>query len=78
VGAALVLLRHKDTTMARTAKLSDLQYILLATAANRASGNLLPPSASVKAERASITRAIRSLLSRGFADEVETKDTRST
>lgn len=64
--------------MARTQKLSDLHYVLLATAANRASGNLLPPSSSVKAERANITRAIRSLLSRGFAEEAETKDTRST
>ena len=64
--------------MARTTKLSDLHYILLATAANRASGSLLPPSSTVKAGRAGITRAIRSLLSRGFAEEVETKDTRST
>ena len=78
VEAALELLRHKDTPMARTAKLNDLHYVLLATATNRASGSLLPPSSSVKAERVSITRAIRSLLSRGFAEEVETKNTRST
>ena len=48
VEAALVLLHHKDTTMARTAKFSDLHYVLLATAANRASGSPLPPSSSVK------------------------------
>jgi hypothetical protein len=60
--------------MARTHKLSDLHYVLLATAANRASGSLLPPSSSVKAERPSITRAIRSLISRGFAEEIETRD----
>jgi hypothetical protein len=63
--------------MTRTAKLNDLHYVLLAIAANRASGSLLPPSSSAKVERASITRAIRSLLSLGCAEEVETKDTRS-
>lgn len=63
--------------MARTPKLNDLHYVLLATAANRASGGLLPPSSSVKAERASITRAVRSLISRSFAEEVETRDRKS-
>jgi hypothetical protein len=63
--------------MTPTPKLNDLHYVLLATAANRASGSLLPPSSSVKAERTSITRAIRSLISRGFAEEVETKDPNS-
>jgi hypothetical protein len=63
--------------MARTQKLNDLYYVLLATAANRASGSLLPPSSSVKAERASITKAITALIRRTLAEEVETKDRKS-
>ena len=63
--------------MARTPKLSDLHYVLLATAANRASGSLLPPSSSVKAERASITKAITALIRRTLAEEVETKNPKS-
>jgi hypothetical protein len=59
--------------MTTTAKLSDLHYVLLATAANRKSGSLLPPSASVKSPRASITKAIRSLIGRGYAEEVDAK-----
>jgi hypothetical protein len=57
-----------------TTKLSDLHYVLLAAAANRESGSLLPPSASVTSPRASITKAIRTLIGRGFADEVDTSE----
>jgi DNA-binding MarR family transcriptional regulator len=57
-----------------TTKLSDVHYVLLAAAANRESGSLLPPSASVKSPRASITKAIRTLISRGFAEEADTRD----
>jgi DNA-binding MarR family transcriptional regulator len=57
-----------------TTKLSDLHYVLLAAAANRESGSLLPPSASVTSPRASITKAIRTLIGRGLADEVDTSE----
>jgi hypothetical protein len=61
-----------------TTKLSDLHYVLLAAAANRKSGSLLPPSVSVKSPRASITKAIRALIGRGFAEEAETRDPASS
>jgi DNA-binding MarR family transcriptional regulator len=57
-----------------TTKLSDLHYVLLAAAANRESGSLLPPSASVTSPRASITKAIRTLIGRGLAGEVDTSE----
>jgi hypothetical protein len=57
-----------------TTKLSDLHYVLLAAAANRESGSLLPPSANVTSPRASITKAIRTLIGRGLADEVDTSE----
>ena len=57
--------------MTKAPKLSDLHYVLLATAANRATGSLLPTITSVIAERATITRAIRMLIKRGLAKEVE-------
>lgn len=62
----------RDTHM--TAKLSDLHYVLLAIAAKRASGSILPPSTSIGVTRAGLTRAINSLIKHGFAEEVETTD----
>jgi len=55
-------------------KLTDLQYVLLAVAAKRSSGSLMPPSTSIDVPRASITRVINTLIKRGFAEEVATKD----
>jgi len=63
--------------MARTPKLNDLHYILLATAANRIGGNLLPPSATIKQERASIMKAITTLIRRSLAEEVATKSAKN-
>jgi hypothetical protein len=60
--------------MARMPRLSDLQYVLLATAANRTGGSLLPPSKSVRAEQVNIDKSIASLIRRGFAEEVETSE----
>jgi len=55
-------------------KLSDLQYILLAVAAKRSSGSLMPPSTSIGVPRASITRVINTLIKRGLVEETITKD----
>jgi len=63
--------------MAHTPKLSDLHYILLATAANRAGGNLFPPSATIKQERANIMKAIATLIRRSLAEEVTTKSAKN-
>lgn len=63
--------------MARTPKLTDLHYILLTTAANRANGNLLPPTATIKQERASIMKVIATLIRRSLAEEVATKSVKN-
>jgi len=55
-------------------KLTDLQYVLLAVAAKRGSGSLMPPSTSIGVPRASITRVINMLIKRGLAEETVTKD----
>ena len=55
-------------------KLTDLQYVLLAVAAKRSSGSLMPPSTSIDVPRASITRVISTLITRGLAEETVTKD----
>ena len=55
-------------------KLSDLHYVLLAVAAKRSSGSVMPPSTSIGVPRASITRVINTLIKRGLADEAATKD----
>lgn len=57
-----------------TIKLSDLHYVLLAIAAKRSSGSILPPSTSIGVTRAGLTRAIKTLIKRGLAQEAETKD----
>lgn len=55
-------------------KLSDLQYVLLAVAAKRGSGSILPPSASIGVNRAGLTRAINTLIKRGLAEETKADD----
>ena len=55
-------------------KLTDLQYVLLAVAAKRGNGSIMPPSTSIGVPRASITRVINTLIKRGLAEEAVTKD----
>ena len=57
-----------------TIKLSDLHYVLLAIAAKRASGSILPPSDGVGVTRAGLTRAINALIKRGLAQEADAAD----
>lgn len=54
--------------------LSDLHYVLLAIAAKRSSGSILPPSTSLGVTRAGLTRAINTLIKRGYAEEIATQD----
>jgi hypothetical protein len=56
------------------AKLTDLQLVLLSTAASRTDGSLLPPAASVAAHTTRITQAITTLIKRAFAEEVPVTD----
>src|SRR6185295_18373616 len=70
--AAIALLpRRGDTHMT---KLSHLHYVLLAIAAKRSNGSILPPSASIGVNRAGLTRAINMLIKRGLADEPDAAD----
>ena len=55
-------------------KLSDLLYVLLAIAAKRANGSILPPSDGVGVTRAGLTRAINALIKRGLAQEADAAD----
>jgi len=57
-----------------TTKLSDLHYVLLAIAAKRANGSILPPSTSISVTRADLTRAINTLIKRGLAQEADAGD----
>jgi len=57
-----------------TTKLSDLHYGLLAIAAKRANGSILPPSTSLDVTRAGLTRAINTLIKRGHAEEADAAD----
>ena len=57
-----------------TIKLSDLHYVLLAVAAKRSSGSILPPSTSIGVTRAGLTRAINALIKRGLAQEADAAD----
>jgi len=57
-----------------TTKLSDLHYVLLAIAGERANGSILPPSTSVDVTRVGLTRAINTLIKRGLAQEAEAAD----
>jgi len=58
-------------------KLSDLHYVLLAIAAKRSSGSILPPSTSIGVTRAGLTRAINALIKRGLAQEADAEDENS-
>jgi len=60
-----------------TTKLSDLHYVLLAVAAKRSSGSILPPSTSIGVTRAGLTRAINTLIKRGLAQEADAEDENS-
>jgi len=55
-------------------KLSDLHFVLLATAARRPNGSILPPSTGVGVTRAGLTRAINTLIKRGLAQEADAAD----
>ena len=57
-----------------TTKLNELHYVLLATAAKRANGSILPPSNSIGVTRAGLTRAINTLIKRGLAHEADAAD----
>jgi hypothetical protein len=59
-------------------KLTDLDSILLSTAAQRDTGSLLPAPESVSSPGARLTKAIAGLVKRGFAEERETSDKLST
>ena len=58
-------------------KLSDLHYVLLAIAAKRAGGSILPPSTSIGVNRAGLTRAINTLIKHGLAQEADAADENS-
>jgi DNA-binding MarR family transcriptional regulator len=55
-------------------KLTDLHYVLLAIAAKRANGSILPPSTSIGVTRAGLTRAIKALIKRGLAQAADAAD----
>lgn len=55
-------------------KLSDLHYVLLAIAAKRSSGSILPSSTSIGVTRAALTRVINILIKRGLAREADAVD----
>jgi len=55
-------------------KLSNLHYVLLAIAVKRGSGSVLPPSTSIGVTRAGLTRAINTLIKRGYAEEADAAD----
>jgi hypothetical protein len=57
-----------------TTKLSDLQLILLSTAAGRPDANLLPPPETIARQDARISKAIPSLLKRGLVEEIKIAD----
>jgi len=57
--------------MAKSIRLNDLQLVLLSTAASREDGSLLPPPDSVGERSPAIDKAIKSLLRRKLAAEME-------
>lgn len=57
--------------MTRSIRLNDIQLILLATAAQRVDGSLLPPPDTLGDGAASIRKAVRSLIRRGLAVEID-------
>jgi hypothetical protein len=62
---------HQETHMAWTPKLNDLQLILLATAAQRADGSVLPPPETVVDQAARIRRALPPLIKRALVREAD-------
>lgn len=59
--------------MKSAVRLTDIQLILLATAAQRDDGSLLPPPDTLGEGSARIRKAVESLIRRGFAEEVPIK-----
>jgi len=60
--------------MTKTLRLNDLQLILLSTASQRDDGSLLPPPDSIGDRTSAVDKAIKSLLRRGLAAELDTSD----
>ena len=56
-------------------RLTDIQLVLLATAAQRDNGSLLPPPDTLGEGPARIRKAVESLIRRGLADAVATPPT---
>ena len=57
-----------------TLRLSDLQLVLLSAAAQRDDGSLLPPPDSIGERTPAVDKAIKSLLRRDLAAELDTSD----
>lgn len=55
-------------------KLSDLQLILLSTAAGRDDSSLLPPPDSIGNRSSTVDKAIKSLIRRGLAAGIDTSE----
>ena len=64
--------------MTRQTKLTDLQLVLLSTAAARTDGSLLPPADSVADQLARVRKAIPALMKRGLVEEKEASDPAQT
>ena len=59
-------------------RLTDIQLVLLATAAQRDNGNLLPPPETLGEGPARIRKAVESLIRRGLAEEVAIRSSAGT
>jgi len=57
--------------MTKSIRLSDIQLVLLATAAQRDSGSLLPPPDTLNDSAVRIRKAVEALIRRHLAEEVE-------
>jgi len=57
-----------------TLRLNDLQLVLLSAAVQRDDGSLLPPPDSIGERTPAVDKAIKSLLRRGLAAELDTSD----
>lgn len=57
--------------MTKSIRLTDIQLVLLATAAQRDNGSLLPPPDTVGQPSTRIRKAVEALIRRGLAAEVE-------
>ena len=64
--------------MARTTKLTDIQLILLTTAAQRPDGCLLPPAEAIEEQGDRIRKTIPPLIKRALAAEAEVADARQS